>query len=442
VQSAKLSDKYKIPLVNLYHANGDPHLVIRLPEIKDDDTASTKSLECILTLLHYATGVAVDKMTYVMDPELGDSFHMERAHIDMIEALTSSSALPSGTFVGEVITLGSFKMNLPGILYALWFLSKKQGLLRPASRKGKEEVLSVTATQLRDIFNKRMGLVDKSKSYSAMLIKSALACITSLSNKRFPGGWVVSTRQLNNVKGDNGIIFKLGYTELLPYHHKLVAILENDTIVTEAGVLKTRSRKDEKIHKNFSFLEFRSALSLTCPKLDNTQTMTQESQAKTDPLTVKSEVVVNNFRNIKYYKSIDKLNRAHAMLQTIGQPKSKTKAIHYQIARNEFLHSTSKLPIKDGRGNEYPTIRQVSKPLLDYQMKLFRHQLGTKRSAEEIASSEDEMEVDTTSSKVAATSEGASAGVNLRSGSVVKAATHAKHGKANQPGSRQKKGTK
>jgi hypothetical protein len=371
VRDVKLSDKYKVPLVQLNLINGVTRITVRIPAIAESDTASMAAFESIMTLLHYTTGVKPENMFYVADKELGTTIHLDQVLIKLIDELTSSASLPSGAFPGEIVSFGEYKGNTPTILATLHLLARKQFYLRRRDPQRKEKVICVTSQELRSSFNLRAGLTDKSKSYGSMLMKSALAVIVSTTNRVFPGGWISSNRMINKVKSDSGLIFKLGYCEKIPYHHKLMAVIHNTVTTSPNGSSKVLTQSGQEF-KNYSFLEFRAGAVLTAPKLISSSEEEFTLQAKREPLNFKVESVVDNFTDNKYHKVINSLNRAHALLVTCNKGNSKTKPIHYEIARNEFLHLSAKAPIRDGLSGEYTHLSELPKPVYEHCRKLFR----------------------------------------------------------------------
>jgi hypothetical protein len=392
VRHVKVADKYKVPLVNLYHRGDVPVIAIRIPLINDKDEASKLNFQRVLTLLHYGTGVKVENMSFYMDKTLGEGMHMDAISIKLLDELTASASLPSGIYPGEVFQIGEARMNLPVALSLIHFLNRKINYLRRKTPQGKEVVYPVSSNELRKAFNARTGLVDKSSSYSSMLIKSTLAVITSTKNRCFPGGWITSSRAMNKVKSDTGLVNVLGYTECVPYHHKLQMVLDHRTVVLPSSH-RAIKQVDSKV-QDASFLEFRAGMHLTVPRLSTSSSEQLDVQSKKEPLRVKNERTLNSFSNTKYYKTINSLNRAHALLVTCNKGNSKTKPIHYEIARNEFLHSVAKTPIIDGQGLEYTGLSALPKPLYDYGKKKFRFASGGKgkRTIEE--TEESPMDID------------------------------------------------
>jgi hypothetical protein len=391
VRDVKIADKYKVPLVNLYHVGDTLKVLVRIPNISSEDASSKGALESILTLLHYTTGVKIENMMYHIDAELGDKIELEANHIALLDELTASAALPSGAFPGETLNFGKYKATLPTILATLHLLAKKQNYLRRRDPQGKEEVKVVSTQDLRSTFNIRVGLTDKSKSYGSMVVKSCLSVICSATNRTFPGGWIRSNRVLNEVKSDSGLLFKLGYAEKLPYLHKLQKVITTSVSIKPDG---TRSLLDRsgKEYSEYSFLEFRSGTVLTAPFLDHTRTETMDSQSKRDPLTCKYEKTLNNFSDTKYHKTINSLNKAHALLLTVNKGNSKTKAIHYEIARNEFLHLSAKCPITDGLGGKHSNLSDLPKPVYEFCKKTYRFNSKSKRSADDLEQSSMELD--------------------------------------------------
>jgi hypothetical protein len=189
------------------------------------------------------------------------------------------------------------------------------------------------------------------------------------------------------VKSDLGLISVLGYTEKVPYDHKLQQVVFHDTVLKPNSKKDIRAKLDKGEFKTLSFLEFRTGTVFTCAKLSVKSDVPFETQIKQEPLSLKSVKVSTNFNNTKYYKVTDSLNKAHAVLMSVSNPKSKTSAIHYEIARNEFLHMSDKSPIIDGDGIQYDNIFELPKPILDFCRSRYRYPIVQKRTA-------DEMEVD------------------------------------------------
>jgi len=397
VKATKLSEKSVTPIVSLTHLEQGNRVTICVPEIDRKDQNSVRSLESYLTLVHYVLGVQVSNIFIIENKEYGTDLKFESVHLKLIEELTSSAALPSGAFAGDIISVGSYKCNLPGILASIHLLSRKWNFLRRRTPQKKEEIHPVTSSELRDIFNKRTGLADKTQSYPAKMIKSLLAVATSPKNGNFPGGWISSNRSINGVKTDIGVYFKLGYTERVPFAHKLTDVLFTDTSINPSARLQLRDKKKIEEFKELSFLEFRAGCLMTAPRLDVTSSETFESQMKKDPMVIRSPSVLDSFGKQKFFRSVDTLNRAHALKLSLDRKAPKTRVVHYQIARNEFLHTCARIPILDGQGNEFTKISDLPKPILDFCKNTFRYQMGTKRSIDESS-----MDVDSSAPDVGA----------------------------------------
>jgi len=252
-------------------------------------------------------------------------------------------------------------------------LARKQAYLRKRTPTGKEEVHVVTLQELKQSFNSRTGLNDKSKSIPGLLLKTVLSIITSSTNRVFPGGWIKSNRSINQVKSDIGLAFKMGYSERCPDYHKLEMVLGWTATTNPKGVLLLKDQRGEEF-KNWTFQEFRAGCRLTAPFLDNSSTKTFDQQRKVEPLKIKSEETLKAFSSNQYYKCINTLNRAYAFLTSLqkGGKSSKTKVVNYVDARNEFLRLSDKIPIIDGTGVEYTKLSSLPSPVYQYCAKLFR----------------------------------------------------------------------
>jgi hypothetical protein len=382
VKGVKLADKYRTPLVNIYSlTDKEKSVIITIPYIDEKDSLSKRNFQLIATLLHYALGVAPGNISYHMDKNHGTTLNFEAVHIKLIEELISSAAMPSGAFPGEIMTVGDYKGNLPGLLASIHFLNRKLNYLRRRTPPKGKKIDSINTSVLRTLFNARTGLTDRSGSFATMLLKGALSVITSARNTNLPGGWIVSNRTINGVKSDTGLAYKLGYTEVIPYHHKLVKVLNTTTRIKPDGKLHLVTLEDK---DKLSYPEFRTGAVLTAPVLESDDAEVAMTLVKRDPFHCKSAKVLDTFKNVKFYKMIDSLDRCHAILLSCGKSQ-KTKPIHYEQARNELLHLSAKCPIIDGSSTERTKLSEIRKSNLDFCSKLYRHKLGdgNKRSAED-----------------------------------------------------------
>jgi hypothetical protein len=322
-------------------------------------------------LLHYTVGVSAENIFICKDKDLGKTLLLDSVHKKLIEELTASAALASGGFPGEVIALGSYKGNLPAILASIHLLSRKQNFLRKRTPQKDQTVFVVTPQELRKAFNSRTGLTDKSNSLSSMVLKSTLSIITSSTNRVFPGGWIVSNRALNMVKSDTGLIYKLGYSERCPDFHKLDMVLKNTVSTNPKKELILKDQSGEDI-KEWSYLEFRAGSKLIAPILDQTSPDTFDKQRKVEPLRVRSDKALEVYGDQKFFKTINSLNRAHAILINLQKGNKKTKTVHYQQSRLEFLHLCDKIPIFDNKGVEHTKLSDLPSPVYKYCAKTFR----------------------------------------------------------------------
>jgi hypothetical protein len=370
LKSAKIRESNLIPLVQLNYKDGVPRITFLIPGISDDDSVSKRNIEGLATLAHYACGVPIENIFLMKDTTFGDEFTLDSQVQKLIDELSSSAASPTGAYPSGELSIGSYKGNLPCILSCLHMLNLKLTHLRRRTPKKGEKVSVVTPQELRNAFNLRSGL-QKPSSFGIRSVRALLAVITSASNKRFPGGWIRSNRLLNSVNTDLGLINILGYTEKLPYNHKLVSILETDTVEAKKG-LKLRSRKNKEEFKEFSFIEYRSGVALTLPRITQKKDLAFDKQVSIEPLSCKDPKVIKNFEEPKFFKTLDLLNRAHAILVACSRKNSKSTPAHYEQARNAFLHSTDKLPIRTYEGLDLSRFKDIPENYQNYLRKSFR----------------------------------------------------------------------
>jgi len=259
--------------------------------------------------------------------------------------------------------------------------------------------MTVAPSELRNIFNHRSVLSKLGNSYQVQVVKNLLNVITSARNRRLPAGWIVQNRELNGVKSEIGVLASLGYMEKVHYDHKLEQVIFNDVQIRAPSTkMEVFSKRDEKDYPSLSFMEFRAGVSLVAPRLNTTSGEDFVKQMKRSPLDLRDPLVISNFNDTRYYSTINSLNRAHAALVAVGRG-SKTKPIHFQMARNTFLHSCAKVPIKDFSGVEHGKISDLPKPVLDFCSKYFRFKLKSKRDASSL-NNDEAMDVDSQQKRV------------------------------------------
>jgi hypothetical protein len=382
-KSLSLTKRDVSPLVQLYEIDKKPFVVIATPNVNLADPSIKRALDLIVTFAHYCIGVPVENIKVASNPSFGTEFRFDSVILKLLEELSASASSPSGAYPGGIIKVNDYTCNLPTILASLHLMNLKGNFLRVRSPRKGEKVVPTTAPELRNLFNTRSGL-GKSDQYSVRLVKQLLLASTSARNRRFPGGWILSNRQLNNVKSDTGLIAKLGYVERVPYHHKLVAVLNTRTTTNPAG--KRVLRAPVITEDRASFMEYRLGVVMSLPKLDSTSKDSFDKQIKVDPMSCKDPGVLKSFGDTKYHKAINTLNKAHAMLVSVPKGGSKTKAIHYEIVRNELLHLSDRVPIKDSKGNLYESVRDIPVHQTEYLSKTFRFSTKSKRELDTASS--------------------------------------------------------
>jgi len=270
-----------------------------------------------------------------------------------METVSSSSKHPSGLFLGDYFRfVNGYSANLVGILASMRIISTYKQFLRPRPVKKGDSNKRVNFSDLQELFNLKAGLKGKD-DYTSSLLKSVFKILVSPSTRSFPGGWIHSAKLSNSVKSVTGLLFSMGWAECVPLKSKILDVVFNEVQHQDnsKSKLKVVNKKDMK--KNSSFIEYRTGVALLLPMIDPTSNVSLDEQINLDPLRIKDEKIINNYSNVAACKLVDKLNHTSALKQSCSVKDSKTKPIHYEMARNELLHLSDKVQLRDARGHTY-----------------------------------------------------------------------------------------
>jgi hypothetical protein len=251
-----------------------------------------------------------------------------------------------------------YNVNLVGILSSMRILSTYKQFLRPRPAKKGEKSLKVTFSDLQETFNLKSGLRGKD-DYTSFFLKNVFKILVSPHTKTFPGGWVHAAKISNSTKSIVGLLFSMGWVEKSPLKSKILDVLFNDTLYNDKGDIMPRliNKKDSK--RNSTFIEYRTGVALLLPMIHPTSKFSLDEQISLDPLKIKSDTILSTYSQLPYSKLVDKLNHASALKQSCTVKGSKTKPIHYEMAKNELCHLSDKVTYTDATGYKYDQLSQI-----------------------------------------------------------------------------------
>jgi hypothetical protein len=367
----KVSEKTQAPLLVVHHENEQQHLTVRVPTIDSKNETQMTNLGHLLSFASSLLGLESSGIHLLFDDTLGTEILISSAQQKLLDSLKSSAQSPKGLFPGDTYSFKSgFKSNLIGLLGAMRILTTKQEFIRKRPNNSPKEPLVVTSYQdLLEMFNIRSGLKTDTLTYSQNFVKNLLNVVVRPSNVKFPGGWLYSVRQQNGVATDTGLLFKLGYAEKVSSHHKLLDVIYNPVIVKDDKKVITLNKAE-----SLSFIEFRSSVALTTPKIDHTSSVPMDKQVSQDPLKIRNPKVLEGFSDADRIAAVDRLNVAYALKVSCTSKKSKTEPGHYEQARNAFLHSTARCVLKDCTST-YQKFSDMPAATQGYLRKVFRYPL-------------------------------------------------------------------
>jgi len=378
-------------------------LCVRVPSFLDTDTVTLKSLSLLLELCGLIHGVSGDQMRIIQDPDLGkEKVELPSSFIKLVNRLIASAKSSKGSFEGPLVHMdkSNYKAYPVGFLSSMRLLHAKDGLLRRTVFKD-SNLKPVTFFDLQQRFNESLGIKSEdSKSFPVQFLKASLASCVKNNNRGFPGGWIYSNRSSNGVKTDTGLVTILGWTEKVPSNHKLQEVIFNpvdDSFGLVEGKQKIIGRAMVNITsdgRTMSFQEFRTAVFLSCGRLDFSKPDFDE-QLRVEPLNIKKSVVAENYAYPSAMKTVSLLNSAYALKVSLKNPKSKTSLVHYENKRNELLKSTTSEVLYDAKGTEYSKFSELPEKVQTFFRRKYRYPVKNKRDLPS-PHSEEGMDLDVT----------------------------------------------
>jgi hypothetical protein len=322
--------------------------------------------------------------------------------IKLVNRLIASAKSSKGSFEGPLVHMdkSNYKAFPVGFLSSMRLLHAKDGLLRRTVFKD-SNLRPVTFFDLQQRFNESLGIKSEdSKSFPVQFLKASLASCVKNNNRGFPGGWIYSNRATNGVKTDTGLVTVLGWTEKVPSNHKLQEVIFNpvdDSFGTVEGKQKVIGRSMVNITsdgRSMSFQEFRTAVFLSCGRLDFDKPDYDE-QLRIEPLAIKESMVAENYAYPGATATVSLLNSAYALKVSLKNPKSKTTLVHYENKRNELLRSTNTDAFYDAKGVEYNKFSELPEKVQSFFRRKYRYPVKNKRNLPQ-ETNETPMDLDTT----------------------------------------------
>jgi hypothetical protein len=387
LKTLQKSTNMNTTLVEQYYKDGVPYLVVQLPDFDDSDEDTRKVLLLLVSFALKMHQTPIDNLRIVKDPKIGSGkLSCPQSFSKLMRDMISSSESSLGLYAGEVYKFSSgCEFNLVECVAAMRLLNTKQEFIRKQKFSQESGKSSTSFNVLQETFNVSAGLKAKESSFIIKFIKTVIKSSIMKHNKGFPGGWIHASRTRNKVKSDFALLNVMGWTEKVSSTHKLNEVIFNTVDPRDKNDLKSK----EKIinitadRRQFLHAEFRTAVALTLPRLDTSKPQNHEVDYKLDPLSVKDLRICNNFCVDKRDLLVDQLNEAYIFRVSEKNPKSKTKPIHYKIARDRLLNLSSNMPLKDATGKQFTTFSAIPAPTQKWLREKFRY--PAKRVRDEVS---------------------------------------------------------
>lgn len=376
-------------LVEQYYKDEISYLIIYLPDFDDSDEDTRKVLLLLVSFALKMHQTPIDNLRIVKDSKIGSGkLSCPQTFSKLMKDLIASSESSLGLYAGEVYKFGSgCEFNLVECIAAMRLLNIKQEFIRKQKFSQESKKSPTSFNMLQETFNVSAGLKSKESSYVIKFIKTVIKSMIAKHNRGFPGGWIHASRTRNKVKSDFALLNIMGWTEKVSSTHKLNEVIFNTVDPRKEDDPKSKDRiiNITADKRQFLHAEFRTAVALTLPRLDTSEPSKFDSDYKLDPLSVRSLQICNNFCSEKRDLLVDQLNEAYIFRMSEKNPKSKTKAIHYKIARDRLLKLSSNMPLIDARGRRFTSFSNIPAPAQKWLREKFRYPV--KRTIDEVSGS-------------------------------------------------------
>jgi len=326
----------------------------------------------------------------------------------MIDNSLASFTLPASEMGERTEFKTGFKANLVEMIAAIRLSRRYGGGLQKSPAPKGHATVQVTLDDLRSTLNTRAGLnehgVDR---FIQIFVKSVFNELTKPNWKFFPGKWIHSLKQTNNVKNNVGIVYKLGYEPKVANYAKVLQVV-NTRVQPKAGSKPIGRNKDgkprfesksyemvalddKKNPEGINHQEFRLCMFLMLPLIDPKDKRSPKDQLLRDPLTVKDKHVCDFYS--KNRDVVDAVNLAYATKVSVGRKGSKATPLGFKSARGHSIRLSANREWMDASGNKYQKLADVPEHTRTYLMTSLRRKISKEDSdSEHDSDSEEEKE--------------------------------------------------
>jgi hypothetical protein len=388
-------------------------IIVRIPSYDKSNTGQTDALGKYLRWAVTLLGIKDPEVKILPDSKLGNAIQLPAKIERMMDQTISAISLPPNETGDRAEFKTGLKANLVELLACIRLMRRYQGSVRKAPAPQGKRSLQTTIDDLRKSVNGRSGLNEHGLSaFSAIFIKNVFNELTKPNFAKFPGKWIASLKNTNNVKNNIGIIYKLGYEASVINPQKLLSVIRKG--VTKSTVEETisptdkrskdrmkskeekyelQARTKEKLPEGITHPEFRLGVMLLLPLIDPKAKESPKDQLSRDPLTVKDKTITSFYNKNK--DIVDATNLAYATLSALGKKGSNASTLGYRSARGHSIRMSANREWYDATGTKYAKFVDVPEHIRNFLLALLNRKLAKGDSSEEGPHEEDDESLST-----------------------------------------------
>jgi hypothetical protein len=328
-ESFKIIDKKEKetdePLFLLRYVEDKPHLIIRFPDVRQQNENVKAHLGSYCEFFCSLLCVPRDNLMIDLDDHLGQDLKMPaEVNSSMKQCLTAAQTL-TGSVGGKDLKFLGLHTNVPGLIFVLKTYNKISGVFRKSTKQ------AVTHNVLVNALNTAFGLNSRNANpFIVRLFKEFFRLLTSIHSRSLPASFAKYVKDRNKIKSREAIMIKLGYCTIIPPVSKVIEISTARFTVVASDKKKsvisfTEKQKDQEplTHdKHFS-----AGVKMVLPLLhDCGSSKAADTVRAKAQLRIKDSEMTSGTRDIYLAKIqlVDSVSKTYAILSAGKDPKKKS----------------------------------------------------------------------------------------------------------------------
>jgi hypothetical protein len=351
----------KAPMVVFLKEDTKTIAHVRVPVLDPKDTGGIQNLAVCLRWICSLSGCDQTQVRIVKDSDLGNRCPMPASFQNFLNSMVEGTQNSKGIAPLNLFTVkGEIRFNLIEALASIRVLGIHRHLIRKKTPLGRQEVVIVESSELREAFNTAFGLKSISSSWLLEIIKDTLAFSTSTRCDTFPGGLIHAACERVKASDTKSLLNHLGWVPIVAPFSFFKTCVYNKTVIAGKGLDIQPFAEDAKLN----YIEHRTLVHTAISRIDVDSPVAFEEQLAVGPLSDKIREGTLKFSNSKDGRDLmNAVDLCYNIRNACRNPKGKATPEHFEKARGRLLHSSANLRFIDASGKEYAKFSELPEKL-------------------------------------------------------------------------------